>query len=442
MIPVLCILAFAVVGLILLVLVKPTCRIPLIGASMSVYWIPPLLGAVALLAFGLLHPQELASGLTASGDVNPLKILTLFLSMTLLSVFLDEAKFFGYLASAILRRAGKNQKIFFLYLFLTVSVLTIFTSNDIIVLTFTPFLCYFSKKAKIDPLPYFICEFAAANTFSMALMIGNPTNIYLSASAGVTFGEYLSRMWLPTLLAGAGVFGMLLLLFHKRLSVPMLQEISAPSEDGGEGKIREKALLVIGLVHLGLCIVSLAISSYLPLPMWLLCLAFAVSLVVSVLIYHAVRRRSPRILLRSFARLPYDIVPFVLSMFVLVLGLDKYGVTEMIRGALEGEGTVIRYGVTSFLASNALNNIPMSVLFSPVVGGIADAAVRTDALYATVIGSNLGAFFTPIGALAGIMWSAMLKKYGIRLTFTQFIRYGAMIAIPSLLLALLGLMIL
>lgn len=436
MIAVICILAFAAVGLIATVLVKPTVRLPVIGASVSIYWVPPLIGVCALLVGGLLSPAEVLSGLTVSGDMNPLKILALFLSMTFLSVFLDEAKFFGYLATAILKKAGKNQFRFFFYLFLTVSVLTIFTSNDIIVLTFTPFLCYFSKQAKIDPLPYFICEFAAANTFSMALMIGNPTNIYLSASAGIDFGTYLSEMWLPTVFAGTAVLLMLLLLFRKRLSRPMTDALSA---DRVEDSIPDKGLLAIGLVHLGLCIVSLALSSYLPIPIWMLSLLFAVSLLISAAVYHLCRRKRPRILLRSFGRLPFDIIPFVLSMFVIVLALDKYGVTDMIRGLLDGEGTVFRYGFASFLSANILNNIPMSVLFSPVVSGIADAAIRTDALYATVIGSNLGAFFTPIGALAGIMWSAMLKKYGVRLSFIDFVRYGAAIALPAITAALLGL---
>ena len=437
---VLCILLFAVAGLIVLVLVKPSARIPLIGATISIYWSPPLLGAVALLLFGLLLPSEILSGLTASGDVNPLKILTLFLSMTFLSVFLDEANFFGYLASIILKKAGKSQLVFFLYLFLTVSVLTIFTSNDIIVLTFTPFLCYFSKSAKIDPLPYFICEFAAANTFSMALMIGNPTNIYLSASAGVDFGTYLAHMWLPTLLAGGTVLGMLLLIFRKRLSTPMGGDTG--TADPEAHAIKDRGLLVIGLLHLILCILSLAVSAYLPIPMWLLTLAFAGSLLISSLVYHIVRRKKPSILLKAAMRLPFDIIPFVLSMFVLVLALDKFGVTDLIRGFLDGSGTALRYGAASFLSANVLNNIPMSVLFSPVVAGIESAAAQTEALYATVIGSNLGAFFTPIGALAGIMWSAMLKKYGVRLTFPQFIRYGAAVAIPSLAAAILGVLIL
>ena len=222
----------------------------------------------------------------------------------------------------------------------------------------------------------------------------------------------------------------------------MTNEISPDGRGNDESKIKDKGLLVIGLVHLVLCIVSLAVSSYLPLPMWQLSLIFACSLIVCVLIYCLARRKKPRILVRSATRLPLDIVPFVLSMFVLVLGLDKYGVTDLVRNFLDGSGTIFRYGIASFLAANVLNNIPMSVLFSPVVAGIETAQAQAEALYASVIGSNLGAFFTPIGALAGIMWSAMLKKYGVRLTFAQFVKYGSAIAIPALLMALLGLWIL
>ena len=36
-----------------------------------------------------------------------------------------------------------------------------------------------AKNASINPIPYLAAEFVAANTWSMALIIGNPTNIYL-----------------------------------------------------------------------------------------------------------------------------------------------------------------------------------------------------------------------------------------------------------------------
>ena len=62
-------------------------------------------------------------------------------------------------------------------------------------------------------MPYLVGEFVAANTWSMMLVIGNPTNIYLASACGIEFGEYVSVMWLPTLLAGlVALFGLWLVL--------------------------------------------------------------------------------------------------------------------------------------------------------------------------------------------------------------------------------------
>jgi hypothetical protein len=87
-------------------------------------------------------------------------------------------------------------------LYITVAILTVFTSNDIIILSFTPFVCYFAKNAHIDPMPYLAAEFIAANTWSMALIIGNPTNIYLVTATGGDFVSYAKVMLIPTLVAG------------------------------------------------------------------------------------------------------------------------------------------------------------------------------------------------------------------------------------------------
>ena len=212
-------------ALIELVLVKPSVNIK--GKSLSIYWVAPFLGAIILLLSGIITAPEMTAGLTKSGDVNPIKILILFLSMTVISIFLDNAGFFRYLASAVLKKAKSSQMSLFVSLYVMVSVLTVFTSNDIIVLTFTPFICYFAKSAKIDPIPYLICEFIAANTWSMALIIGNPTNIYLAANAGVNFMEYIRVMLLPTLLAGGVSFFVLWLLFRKRLE----KEMTPSTED-------------------------------------------------------------------------------------------------------------------------------------------------------------------------------------------------------------------
>ena len=143
-----------------------------------------------MLATDRLSISSAISGITADTSVNPIKILLLFLSMTLLSVYLGDAGFFDYLANRIFLKTKGGKLKLFLVLYAVVSILTVFTSNDVIILTFTPPVCIFAKKAKISPIPFLLGEFVAANTWSMAFIIGNPTNVYLAGSAGISFLEY------------------------------------------------------------------------------------------------------------------------------------------------------------------------------------------------------------------------------------------------------------
>ncbi len=423
-------------ALIALVFAKPSVMIG--GKKISIFWLAPLGGALALMIGGYVSPSEIAAGLTAAGDVNPIKILLLFFSMTMMSVYLDEIGFFRLLAHKVLARAKGSQTTLFFLLYGLVSVLTVFTSNDIIVLTFTPFICHFAKSARIDPLPYLVSEFVAANTWSMALIIGNPTNIYLMTGTGVSFLAYTARMILPTALAGLVSLGVLYLLFFKKLRAPLNPEESpAPVVD--------LPTEVVGLCHLGGCIILLSVSSFINLPMWLITCVFFISLILCTMAISFFRRRGIFLIARCIIRAPWDLAPFVISMFILVLALDQYGITSVLGGFLSRPetvgGTVASFGVSSFFAANIVNNIPMSVLYSSVVGSMEAGALTTAALFAAVIGSNLGAFFTPTGALAGIMWTGQLHDHGVPFSFVRFVKYGATVAVPAMAAALLGLWI-
>ena len=406
------------------VLIKPDVKIG--KYKFGTYWIISLTGALVLLVSGSLPLKFLASGLTADTSVNPIKILVLFFSMTSLSVFLDVLGFFRYLANVVLKKAGTNQKKLFVFLYVTVSVLTVFTSNDIIILTFTPFICFFAKRAKINPLPYLIAEFVAANTWSMALIIGNPTNIYLASASGINFVSYLKVMLLPTLAGGIVSFIVLYLLFKKSLSEPLKAEVV-------NEPLNRKKMIGWGLVHLGLCTILLAIGSYIGLEMWLVSLGFALSLFVSVTAIYLVKGNKPNILYRTFVRLPFELVPFVLSMFTIVLALDYSGATEKISSVFSGDYVSYIFGATSILSANVINNIPMSVLFSSILSNVSLTDTQyLESVYSCIAGSNIGAYLTPVGALAGIMWSSILKLYKINITFKDFIKYGIIIAIPTL----------
>lgn len=413
--------AISCVFMILSVLFKPSVRI--FGRQIDTYWVIVFVGAMFMLLCGQIDITTVKNSLLADTAINPVKILVLFVAMTMLSIFLDELGFFAYLANKALGPAGKSQFKLFLILYITVSVLTVFTSNDIIILTFTPFICYFAKNAEVSPVPYLVSQFVAANTWSMALIIGNPTNIYLATSYGVDFVGYMKVMILPTVAAGTAAFVVLWLIFRKKLCAPLTPHTV-------DVKIKDKTLLIIGILHLAFCTLALAVASYIGAEMWMISLAAAVCLFVTVGIVCAVRRRKPKELISCLKRAPWQLVPFVISMFVMILALSEHGVTRLISDALGTNLSVFAYGAASFFTANVINNIPMSVLFCSIIE-YTPAACQNAAVYASVIGSNLGALLTPIGALAGIIWTMILKNHGVKFGYGDFVKYGVPVSIIS-----------
>lgn len=428
MVSALVIFSIAIVLMITLVILQNTVR-AVANVRFPLFLIPLIIGAILFLALGIAPLNIVKDSFISNSEVNPLKILVLFLSMSFLSIYLDEMGFFSYLANWAVSKFKKGQIGLFIGLYVIVSLLTIFTSNDIVILTFTPFICAFARRAKISPIPYLVMEFIAANSFSMLFIIGNPTNIYIATFANIGFLDYLKGSWLPTILAGIGSFATLFLLFYKDLKKPM--EVTVEPL-----KIRRKTSLIVSLSTLLVCVVFMAISSYVHTEMYLISLGCFLFLLVFELIHMLYDKNIHIRLGRAFLRVPYQVIPLLISMFIMVIGLNASGLSGKVAEFLSRGNPVLMYGVFSSIFDNIMNNIPMSVFF-------ADIAVLSpnvvQATFASIIGSNLGAFITPIGALAGIMFLGLIKKEGIKFSFLDFCKYGVVVFLITLPCALLGL---
>jgi len=423
------ILLLTCITMVVSIIVKPT--IVIRGRSFSLYWIISLIGAILMIIF-VVPISYFFENLLKDTTVNPIKILILFISMSFLSIYLDECGFFSYLADTFLQRFSASPKRFFVGIYLIVSILTIFTSNDIVVLTFTPFILYYSKRARINPIPFLFTEFVAANTWSMFLIIGNPTNIYLAGAYGIDFIEYFENMVLPTISSGIVSLVILYLLFRKELN----RKVDLVSPEHEKAKIKDKGLLIIGLSTLGVCIVLLTVSSYINLEMWIITLGLLFINMVATSIYVVAKKEKIHIIFDTVKRGPYQLVPFVISMFTLVLGIQITGITDEISSLLMSVPNItFSYGLTSFLSANIINNIPMSILYSELVSS------DIHSVYAAIIGSNLGAILSPIGALAGIMWCNLLKQNNVKFSFAQFVENGLIVSLPSIFICLLVLAI-
>ena len=421
---ILCLLG--IIGMFLCILFCPTIKIK--GKNIESFFIPISIIALILLIFPLFDKHEFIKILTSNSSLNPLKILVLFISVSFLSISLDTSGFFGYIATIFINKYKASQFKLFTILYLLISILTIFTSNDIVILTFTPFILYFAKKGNINPIPYLVMEFVAANTYSMLLVIGNPTNIYLSSIFNLSFIEYFRFMVIPSLLIGITSFFALLFLFKK----PLKKKIEVFELE--ETKINNKFILVASLIHLSITTILLAVSSYLNLDMWIIALTIMISLLIILLIYSLIKKEK-KYIVKPLKRIPYNLIPFILAMFTLINALDSFNFFVNIASLLHDNQ--IAYLISSTLTCNVVNNIPMTLAFGSILSNTDNIRL----IYSTIIGSNIGAIITPVGALAGIMWMKLLKDNNVKYSFLDFTKNGVIMIIILLITSSISLFI-
>ena len=421
----------AVSILLMIVAIALDLKIKIKKVSFALYWVFCLVGAIVILAASFAGENPIQNIFLNDANINPLKILVIFISCTSISVLLDKIGFFSYIAAVILKRSKSSQVKLFFSFSAIIAILTIFTSNDILILTFTPFICYFSKNAKINPLPYIISEFVCANVWSMFFFIDNPTNIYMCTTFGISFIEYAINMAVPTIISGVFSTFLVYFIFRKTLKAKIeIEDVEIVKPD--------RTFLTIGLIGLSVMVLFMATSNYIPgVELWYVPLICSGATYIAMTIAMIVKKGGYIILWNSAKSLPYSLIPFLLSMSVFIVALQEAGFTTEFANFLSQQHMFVT-GLISFGLGNLLNNIPMTMLFTNTLANypVREGAEFYTTIYGVVAASNITALLTPIGSLAGIMFMKILKENDVKYSFGRFTFYGLFISIPTICLAL------
>ena len=416
------------------------------------YGIAPLLGVAIILLSFQLDPSVLVIGIVGTSTIRPYMIIILFFSLAYVCISIDLTGFFEYLALSAAKKSGSSGKKLFSYFFLLSAVLTIFTSNDIVILTLTPIIVYFCKYTKANPVPYLIGQFFAANIWSVILYIGNPTNIIVAQANHLTFTGYSAVMALPTIAAGLLCYALLRIVFKKQIP-----ENVTPPEIDPASALKDPAGAKFSILMLGSCLALLSIAPIFNLDMGIICLIFAFIMMGKDVVYeHKVHKRGiegvhQHSIIMAGKRMPWKIMPFVFGMFIMVEILGNTGWISLLASgfaSLESSigpvGSIFFMNFISSLTCNVMNNQPMTILFTRMLQDpafLSLGSTTTASMYALIMGSNFGANFTLIGALAGIMWSTISADKGVNINYKQFAKYGfvimpVIVAVASLVLAI------
>ena len=408
--------ALTILAMTLSFFLFPTINIK--GKRIDTYWLITTIGAILILLFNINTAGDILNLFIQNNSTNPFKIIVLFLSLTFISKFLDAVGLFNFLASRASRIGKGNQFIIFTAFYFLISLLTIATNNDIIIIV-TPIMIYFAKASKIKPMPYLIMVCFVLNTLSTTFLTTNVSNLYLGSFFGITYFDYLAKLTPVSLILMLILYVLLILVFYKDLKVKIEVEVE-------KEPIKNKFLLVLGLTSLALTTVFLIISNLINVEMYLITLIFALVDLIIGSIYCFIKKEDKIYILKPVKTLPYEFIPFLISMFIIISSLNQTDLLLQIGNLLNSiesiEAEVFAYGLTSAISANLVNNVPMSLLYANILN--TNALTTVDNVYAAILASNLCALITPCGALSSLMFMRICKENEVKISYLDYMKFA------------------
>ncbi|TMI27186.1 hypothetical protein E6H30_03010 [Candidatus Bathyarchaeota archaeon] len=376
-----------------------------------------ILGATLMVGTGVLTESDLASAINWQA-------LGVLLGMFIIASSLREAGFFEWMGLHLARSVDAHP-----------SLLDIVT----VALFIVPLTVEVFEGLEVDPVPFVIAEVLAANIGGIATMVGDPTNIIIGSSLGLTFNQFLQNT-APIALAAIAVNGGLLYLKNRNFlhrdamrrhrQKPVL-DLRSPSE-----AVKDRGLLRVSLVSLVLAVSFLVVHTVLGVSAALATLLPA----FLILVYESSRSNEVQHVL---ARIDWQIFFFFGGLFILVAALGKTGVLSMLGSEMiQVSGGNLALSVTLVLwvtavISQVVDNVPLATVFIPVIAAMANTpgVAIAPLAWALAVGTGIGGMATPVGTASNLVALNILNKPKQRLSFARFAKRSIPLTIIDLAIA-------
>ena len=408
--------ALTIIAMTLSFFLFPTIKIR--SKKIDTYWLITLLGAILILLTHISTDGDILKLFIENNSTNPFKIIVLFLSLTFISKFLDSVGLFDYLATRVGRIGKGNQFILFTVFYFLISFLTILTNNDIIIIV-TPIIIYFARACKTKALPYLMMVCFVLNTLSTTFLTTNVSNLYLGSFFDITYFDYLKKLTPVSLILMLVLYVILILVFYKDLKVKIDTNVE-------KKPIKNKFLLIVGLTSLALTTILLILSSFINIEMYIITLVFALLDLIIAIIYTFSFKKEKEYFIKPLKSLPYEFIPFLVSMFIIISSLNETPLLSSVSSLIESTNNptleTYIYGISSALAANLVNNVPMSLLYGDILNY--SSIIDLNSVYATILSSNLCALITPCGALSSLMFIRICKENNEKISYLTYFKYA------------------
>ncbi|KAG6895826.1 hypothetical protein C0992_012271 [Termitomyces sp. T32_za158] len=418
-----------------------------------------------------------------------------------MAITLDITGILQAAAYWVSNKGGSHTRRLFFYFYVMLTLISMLLGNDPVILSGTAFLVYYTAAVKLEPLPWLMAEFAAANTSSMVLFVGNPTNVVICEGFLVNNAAFTAYTILPFLACSVSCFCALFVQFRSEKHLP--PKILQTTTLDPRRVLRDPIGAWVGSFILGSCLIVIIIVSFFKVDVWKISLPFAGAKLIFDLAWDHYRFSTTKVdpekthpnncpndpdpadrdgtielqkemtltngqlhapgpsqssspdmtqnntkndglaafqrfikkkwgvfanhfptLATALPRLPFALIPFAFSQFILIEGLSHQGWIEVFAGWLakathggQMHPTIWLIGVLGVLLCNlAGTNIGATILLTKIVRAVPNFpkdSMRAAAI-ALAVASNIGAVsFVFSASLAGLLWHNILRQKGI-----------------------------
>ncbi|MEI7510952.1 MAG: SLC13 family permease [Candidatus Peregrinibacteria bacterium] len=395
-----------------------------------------LLGVVILLFTGVLSPEEVLP-MVDSGTI------LLLMGMMILVEGVRESRILSWMNVKIIEKTeGNPLLLFFIFSFLTFFLST-FLANATTMMVIIPLTIAVTQGIGISPKPYLISEIFFANIGGTLTLIGDPTNVMIGSANGFSFLTFLQNMWIPISLLSTAVISLLVFKDWEvvkpiKKSLPKLFMSNLLIQKIKEEFVNEKFSLPFAIktaIILSITVLMIIIQPF-QFPIEYIAVSGAVFLLVFLKKY-----LSPE---KVFAMVDWHTLLFFSGLFIVVGTLEKVGALEKVSEIiLHFANSPLTLGLSVLwaigLLSGFVENIPLVAMMIPVLKNIIASGQITGNLemvwFALSLGACLGGNGSLIGSSASMIGAQMAERYGVKISFREFFKYGFPVTILSLSIA-------
>lgn len=394
-----------------------------------------LLGATATIILGILSQEK---GYHGNFDphyfINYIDFNVIFLLVSMMIIVNITAKsgVFNWLANGLLKFTKGKPKMVLLTLGLFTAIASAFLDNVTTVILVMPITFIIAKELDINPIPLLITEIIASNIGGTATLIGDPPNIIIGSAAGLSFGDFATELTGIILIILFISIGILTFIFRKDLETTPEKMQNVENIDNSK-TITDKKLMIRSTTVLTLVILGFLLHSIIHLQASIVAMAGAAFLLLF-------EKPEKEIL----HKVEWNTIFFFIGLFIIIGGLEASGgialmankVLELTQGSQSSTAMVILWA--SGILSGIVDNIPYTATMTPMLLHIQNTMGTSYAhplWWCLSLGACLGGNLTIIGAAANVIVAETAASTGHNISFTKFLKYGALITFISLILS-------